>query len=212
MKKFVKNFRAAFKEPANVTNKSLHEDKDVPDPKFIVVNPPNLPNPSPAPAPPYPHPDNKGLSNQNHSVQQNNNEDIGTFGGLGSWMASFEPDPNARGVVEVAAGPIHDQNPQEVSEVLTLEEGKSTSISTMPGVLHFIRVRSLLDNQVDPGQSEESRDRKPAEILGVGDRPVVHDARPSEPLTRETRLSRDAVCETWLSSITELEWRQSFAK
>lgn len=149
MKKFVKNFRAAFKDPSKEAGKPLREDKDVLDPKFIVVNPPN-PSPAPPPPPP-PLPDNKGLLHQNHSVNQGNNDDIGTFGGFGSWMASFEPDPNARGVVEVAAPPVHGQYQQEVSEVLSLEEGKFSihiccprHASQFSEALHFIQGQILI--------------------------------------------------------------------
>ena len=75
----------------------------------------NPPNPPPQPLP-HPSPDGKGLSQ--NSKAQRQSEDVGTFTGFGSWMASLEPDPIAQGVVEL---PVSAQT--AVSEVLSLEEG-----------------------------------------------------------------------------------------
>ncbi|KAM7187279.1 hypothetical protein V8F20_011034 [Naviculisporaceae sp. PSN 640] len=128
MKKLVKHFKAAYRDPARPHDRPVEE---VRDPKFIVVNPPNPPGPYPpnpyhpypypAPAPvPAPYPDNKGLVH-NSSIQKNDTEDVGTFSGFGSWMASFEPDPGVRGVVEVP-GPALSQQ-RFITKVLSLAEG-----------------------------------------------------------------------------------------
>ncbi|KAK4168212.1 hypothetical protein QBC43DRAFT_366701 [Cladorrhinum sp. PSN259] len=85
------------------------------DPKYVVPNPPG---PVPPPVP-NPGPNQKGvIRNHDHGVHPE--DDITTFSGFGSWMASFEPDPQARGAVEM---PVHVET--LVTEILTLEEGWS---------------------------------------------------------------------------------------
>jgi hypothetical protein len=88
-----------------------HREEDVSNSKFTVVDP----GPVPAPAP---RPDEE---TQSRDVQ--GQDDVGTFSGFGSWMASFEPDPNARGVAEVAAQQPVDAAPT-VAEVLSMEDGE----------------------------------------------------------------------------------------
>lgn len=147
MKKLVKHIKAAYRDQAKPHDRAGEE---VPDPKFIVVNQPNppipyppnpypypypvpAPVPAPAPAPvPSPYPDNtgKGVVHKNN-IQTDNTEDVGTFSGFGSWMASFEPDPGAQGFVEVP-GPAHSQ-PQVLTKMLSLAEGKSTPIQYFSG-------------------------------------------------------------------------------
>ncbi|GAB1316553.1 RING-type domain-containing protein [Madurella fahalii] len=113
MKKLANKLRKFRKDPAKDVPDPWRQD-EVLDPKFIVLN---APNPSPSLAP-HPGTNSKGLRS-NSNVQPE--DDIGTFNGFGSWLASFEPDPNARGVVEVAAQPVHPLT--AVAEVLSLEEG-----------------------------------------------------------------------------------------
>ncbi|KAK0732099.1 hypothetical protein B0H67DRAFT_655359 [Lasiosphaeris hirsuta] len=109
MRKLVKKFKGDKGPTRPVPEPRPWPNHDVVDPKYFVPNPPN---PWPAPPPP-PGPINKGLAPEG---------DVGTFSGLGSWIESFKPDPAARGVVEVAAQPVHGQT-AAVHEVLSLEEG-----------------------------------------------------------------------------------------
>jgi len=114
------------------------------------------PNPLPAPAP---HPargrNNRGLR-PNSKAQPD--DDVGTFDGFGSWMASFEPDPNARGVVELAA----QQAQTAIGEVLSLEEGKFLSshfwncCHTHQSTYFPSRVASRVHHQTNLGRSEET--------------------------------------------------------
>ncbi|KAK4209624.1 hypothetical protein QBC37DRAFT_49756 [Rhypophila decipiens] len=145
MKKFMKHFKAAYKDPANQQNHQIkeprHHQSEIQDPKYIVDN---SPSPYPAPVPtPAPYPDNKGIS-YHHEPHPSNNEDVGTFSGFGSWMASFEPDPGARGVVEIP-GPQPCQ--PIVPEVLSLAEG-CDPYSLIRLTLHDVRRRNPLDQNL----------------------------------------------------------------
>ncbi|KAK0614694.1 hypothetical protein B0T14DRAFT_528907 [Immersiella caudata] len=96
--------------PTEQTDWSWHKDEL--DPKYVVPNPPG---PLPAPTP-NPGPDNRGLRRDFKAAEPK--DDVGTFSGFGSWLASFEPDPHGRGVVEVEA-----QGEGVVSETISLENG-----------------------------------------------------------------------------------------
>ncbi len=120
MKKLAQKLRMVPKDPVKDIPKPPWPHSDVIDPKYIVPSPRPGPFPSPPAPVPSPGPNNKGVFVNPNAHPE---DDIGTFSGLGSWMALFEPDPNAQGIVEVAAQPVHAET--AVSQVLSLEGGKS---------------------------------------------------------------------------------------
>lgn len=74
---------------------ALLRDEELTNSKFTVLDPVSQP-----PRPP-PDQDTRSKSVEGQDV-------VGTFSGFSSWMASFEPDPSARGVTEISAQPVEE--------------------------------------------------------------------------------------------------------
>lgn len=144
----------------------VHLEEDVSNSKFTVVDPGPVPPPAPRPY------------EETHGRDVQGQDDVGTFSGFGSWMASFEPDPNARGVAEVAAQPV-DAAPS-VAEVLSMEDGESILApgGLIPSSHAKGRMAAKIYAQVNLDRPEEVR--QPIDVSSYHHRAVVYDSPASK--------------------------------